>query len=156
MRKARVFVNATNHPVSGWSEKQLEAAKALAEGGAVVDIGFPAVPVDADGKRVAAMARELLEKAWKAAERVAPGEKKEVFIHLGGEASLVAAVAVEVALARAYYDGYAVSRAPWLARARLVFSASERRVEESVNERGETVKRSVFAFQGFRELAFEW
>ena len=39
----KIFANITNHPIDGWSTKQLAAAQELGE---VVEVGFPVIPTD--------------------------------------------------------------------------------------------------------------
>lgn len=53
-----MFINLTNHPSSGWSEEQLEAARKYGE---VVDISFPIIEPDFTPKDVNDLADEVVE-----------------------------------------------------------------------------------------------
>lgn len=77
-----MFINISNHPSTGWGEKQWESAK---EYGKVVDLAFPNVNPEAGEKEVCDMAQELLggvyELQWHYDEPCG-------MIHLVGEPTL--------------------------------------------------------------------
>lgn len=116
------FVNHTNHPSRNWEEKQRQAAKGY---GALEDMPFPGIPADWGEEEV----RRLAE------------ENGHIII-----ARRPAAVLVQGEFT---YTFALVSRLK--AAGIPVFAAcSERRVRERVNEAGEIVKESHFAFCRFR------
>ena len=53
-----IFINLTNHPSSGWSKQQLEAAQ---EYGDIVDISFPIIEPDFSSKDINELADEVVE-----------------------------------------------------------------------------------------------
>lgn len=79
-RPTLVFVNLSNHPLSGWGPEQLSAAEQLAS--TLVDVPFPRVPPQADGAAVQRLADQT----------VASLPKGTVVVHLAGEPTLVVAL----------------------------------------------------------------
>ena len=120
-----MFVNISNHPSSKWGEKQLEAARDLAEGGGIVDIPFPNVPADAGTEEVQLLCEELQRKVS------ALGNARPLTVHIMGETSLV------VSLSR-ILEGEKIPQ---------VVSTTERSVVEK-----DGVKTSVFSFKRFRKV----
>jgi hypothetical protein len=60
----RLFLNLSNHPVSGWSEEQVAAARTLDLGEPTdLDGDMPTVDPEADTAEVVAMAEEIAERA---------------------------------------------------------------------------------------------
>lgn len=53
-----MLINLSNHPISEWSEKQLELA--TLQYGEVVDILFPSVPPEADSIEIGQLALEVV------------------------------------------------------------------------------------------------
>lgn len=57
--KSKVFINISNHLSSSWGPEQVAAAEAY---GAIVDIGFPVVPADADEGYIDTTAKKLRKR----------------------------------------------------------------------------------------------
>ena len=74
-----LFINYSNHPSSGWSQKQLSAAR---EFGEIVDIPFRSVAPEADSAELERVAGEELTKILEAASG------KNAAVHLMGEMTL--------------------------------------------------------------------
>ena len=53
------FINCSNHPSSGWGEKQLAEAEKY---GKIVDIAFPAVIPESSEKEIESVSEELFQK----------------------------------------------------------------------------------------------
>lgn len=116
------FINHTNHPSARWEEAQRRAAE---EYGTIMDIPFPQIPADWDEDAV----RRLAEENARAILARSPAA-----VLVQGEFTYTYAI-----VARLKAAGIPV------------FSAcSERHVSERVNEAGETVRESRFAFCRFR------
>lgn len=117
-----MFVDFTNHPSSGWSLAQLEAAKGWGE---IVDLPFPDVPANSTEADISRFAGEYLERIL---------ELSPDAVLVQGETSLSFAVA-----ARLIKNGIAA-----------LCAASERVCETTIAEDGSTVRKSVFKFSRFR------
>jgi hypothetical protein len=125
----RLFLNLSNHPVSGWSEEQVAAARTLDLGEPTdLDGDMPTVDPEADTAEVVAMADEI------AARAVAQG-------------AAGAQVMTEYTLTQALVA--ALQR-----RGMRCFAATTRReVVEDVKLDGAIEKKSVFRFIRWREFA---
>ncbi len=75
-----MFINLSNHPSDGWGEEQRAAAVAL--GGEVVDIPFPAVPPEADEEEISRLGRECVEQI------ILVGGLGKPIVHVMGEMTL--------------------------------------------------------------------
>ncbi|MBR3358657.1 MAG: toll/interleukin-1 receptor domain-containing protein [Solobacterium sp.] len=118
-----VFVNCTNHPSQKWSREQYSAA---AEMGRVVDVAFPNVDPYATAEDVQKLADETVQKIL---------QERPAAVLCQGEFTLTYAIAAK--LHEAGIDTYA--------------ACSERNVIEETDEQGNTVKKTIFAFAGFRK-----
>ena len=78
-----IFINLSNHPSSGWSEEQLNAARAYGE---IVDMPFPQVEPAATAADVHELAGELV------AAILEYGEAADLTVHIMGEMTLCYAV----------------------------------------------------------------
>ena len=78
-----IFINLSNHPSSGWSEEQLNAARNYGE---IVDIPFPQVEPAATAADVHELAGELV------AAILEYGEAADLTVHIMGEMTLCYAV----------------------------------------------------------------
>lgn len=117
-----VFINHTNHPSAQWSEEQLQAARQY---GDVVDLPFPQIEAGLSEAEVHDMAEA-------AAGRIAVLKPSAVMVQ--GE----------------FTYSYALIRLLQAAGIRVVAACSERQTIAALNERQETVKKSVFKFVQFR------
>lgn len=118
-----MFVNLSNHPVSGWMREQIEAAR---EFGDIVDLPFPEVSPFADSEEIDRIVEDYYERV------LAFGEPT---VMLMGEQ------VVTYRLVNRLKD----------AGLRVVASCSERRAEEEKQPDGTIKKLSVFRFVRFRE-----
>lgn len=75
-QKNSAFINLTNHPVTQWDDKQLEAARVY---GDIMDMPFPSIDETDDETYISALADEYLQKI------LTISENKEVTVHLMGE-----------------------------------------------------------------------
>ena len=116
------FINHTNHPSARWEEAQRCAAEAY---GVIADIPFPQIPADWDEDAV----RRLAE------------ENARVILARSPAAVLVQGE---------FTYTYALINLLKAAGIPVLFACSERHVSERVNEAGETVRESRFAFCRFR------
>ena len=119
------FYNISNHPSAEWSEVQREAAKALVDGGYIIDLAFPNVDPRSTSK-------EVQDMAWGVMEQV----PSRGICMIQGEAGLAFGL-IMVALIR---------------RCSVYAATTERKVVESVGLDGVTVKTATFEFVGFRDL----
>lgn len=117
-----LFINHTNHPSAQWSEEQLQAARQY---GDVVDVPFPQIEAGLSEAEVHDMAEA-------AAGRIA--ELKPSAVLVQGE----------------FTYSYALIRLLQMAGIRAVAACSERQTIAALNEKQETVKKSVFKFVQFR------
>lgn len=118
------FINLSNHPSSGWSIEQTNAAKQYGE---IKDVKFPNVPSDAFGSELDA----IVEKTF--AEAMA-------------EHSAAVMCAGEPVVCFKLVELFKISGIP-------VFAAVTDRVSEEIqNPDGTTTKVSKFCFKGFREF----
>lgn len=116
------FINHTNHPSAHWEESQLCAAKTYGE---IRDIPFPAIPAMWGEEEVQNLAAENARSIIK---------QSPAAVLVQGEFTYTVAV---VNLLKA-------------AGVPVLCACSERHVRERVNEAGEIVRESRFAFCRFR------
>lgn len=116
------LINHTNHPSERWEEAQRRAAE---EYGTIMDIPFPQIPADWDENAV----RRLAE------------ENARVILARSPAAVLVQGE---------FTYTYALINLLKAADIPVLSACSERHVSERVNEAGETVRESRFAFCRFR------
>ncbi len=121
------FINATNHPSAKWSQEQLKAAQGYGE---VYDLPFPNVDPTAsseDVRRIAhGYAADIAGQAGKGGTALVQGEGSLMYHTI-----------------RFLTEEYGVH---------CVVACSDRKVVESVNEKGETVKTATFCFVQFRAI----
>ena len=119
---SKIFFNISNHPQSGWSQRQLEAALVLADD--VTGINFPNIDPRATTEEVVALAGTI-------AGRIPDGSVCMIM----GESSMV------YALTNLLRDNCV-----------LVVATTERKVVEVTNSEGTVVKTATFEFVQFRRL----
>lgn len=124
MKNTKIFINLSNHPSSGLSAEQTNAAQKYGE---IRDVKFPNVPSDAFGAEVEAIVMETFAKAM--AEQPAA-------VMCAGE-PVVCFKLVEM---------FKASDVTVLA------AVTDRVSEEIQNPDGTTTKVSKFCFKGFREF----
>lgn len=117
-----LFINHTNHPSAQWSEEQLQAARQY---GDVVDVPFPQIEAGLSEAEVHDMAET-------AAGQIAVLKPSAVMVQ--GE----------------FTYSYALIRQLQASGIRVVAACSERQTIAALNEKQETVKKSVFKFVQFR------
>ena len=119
----RVFVNCTNHPSSRWSKEQLEEAEKM---GRVVDIAFPNVDPHATEEEIRRLAEETTQSIL---------HENPAAVLCQGEFTLTHALT-----AKLQEFGIPVYAA-----------CSERNVIEETDADGNTIRKTVFVFAGFRK-----
>ncbi len=119
-----VFINFSNHPSSGWTEKQIIAAGELCNNGGIEDLPFPSVPADASDADIEALADRYSKQIM---------EMSPSAVMCMGEFGVCHKV-VETLKNKGII---------------AVYSCSERCSEETVTDNG-IVKNSVFNFVQFR------
>ncbi|MBQ9443446.1 MAG: hypothetical protein IJU43_04010 [Lachnospiraceae bacterium] len=124
-----MLINFSNHPYEKWSAKQKEAARVY---GDTVDMPFFVVPAKATEEEIAGMA----------ADAVMEIERRIEFSHDTRDAIMVQG---EFTLT------YSVVTTLLAHHIRVISACSERRVMESSDEVGNTVKKVEFRFERFRE-----
>ena len=117
-----VFINHTNHPLAGWSEEQLQAARQY---GDIMEVAFPQIEAAWDEAEVDRLAREN-------AGRILALKPSAVLVQ--GE----------------FTYSYAIIGYLLQSKVDVLAACSERCTECFVNEQQETVKRSVYKFVRFR------
>lgn len=117
------FINFTNHNAANWSDKQIKAAN---EYGSIIDLPFPAIDPDATDN-------ELIKLAIECAENII--SYNPVCVLCQGETVFTCLI---VSLLKAN-------------NIKTVAATSSRRLIESTDENGRTIKKSVFEFVKFRE-----
>ncbi len=120
-----LFVNFTNHPSVKWDDLQLSKAEDYGE---IVDIPFPIVPANANEKTI----RKIKEKCLAEINEL-DGEIAAVLVQ--GESSLVYGIVHELKKSRI----------------KVLAACSERNVVERLNDKGESVKETIFRFVRYRE-----
>jgi len=125
----RRFVNLSNHPISSWSQAQLDAATALGFGSPVeVAGGMPQVEPDADTAAVERMAEELANQVSAMGARGA---------HVATDFGLTVALVGQLQ-----------------ARGVRCFAATTARDAEESTADGAVTKTSMFRFRRWREYPF--
>lgn len=119
----RNFINYTNHPSVNWSEAQRQAAQIYGE---IKDMDFPEIEPQWDEEQVASLACQQAE------EIIA---QKPVAVLVQGE----------------FTFSYALISLLLQAGIRVVAACSQRCTESVINEKQETIRRSVFKFVRFRQ-----
>lgn len=82
-----MLINLSNHPLSTWSEKQIQAAKLY---GKIVDLPFPEVDPEADENYILNLCQNYTNKVLKIIDSEAPGLNSAV--HVMGELTLTSAL----------------------------------------------------------------
>ncbi len=118
-----MFVNFSNHPSKLWSTPQLEASQ---EYGDIVDVTFPLVDPLASNKDMDDLALEYCSKIL---------ELKPEAVMVQGEMTLC----------------YRVIHLLKKQNIKVICACSQRVTSESIDENGNTVKKSVFEFVQYRE-----
>ncbi len=121
------FINFTNHHSSGWNRKQREAALMYGE---IVDIPFPDISPELTDEELYSLAQNYTA------------------LLLSEEADCVLCQGESV---------FSVLMVSMLIKNHVPVAAavSRRTVMESTNENGQTIKRSVFEFKGFRKYILD-
>jgi hypothetical protein len=119
----RIFVNCTNHPSSRWSKEQLEEAEKM---GRVVDIAFPNVDPHSTEEEIRRLAEETVQSIL---------HEKPAAVLCQGEFTLTHALT-----AKLQEFGIPVYAA-----------CSDRNVIEETDADGNTIRKTVFVFAGFRK-----
>lgn len=119
----RNFINYTNHPSVNWSEAQRQAAQLYGE---IMDMDFPEIEPQWDEEQVASLACQQAE------EIIA---QKPVAVLVQGE----------------FTFSYALISLLLQAGIRVLAACSQRCTESVINEKQETIRRSVFKFVRFRQ-----
>ena len=120
--KSRIFLNITNHPVSGWSDKQLSEALKY---GSIEELPFPQVSPEANEAEIELLAGKCISLIT---EKI---NGKKATVHIMGEMTLT----------------YALVKRLQAAGIKCVASTTERCVKEYDDD----TKESVFKFARFRE-----
>lgn len=119
----RNFINYTNHPSANWSEAQRQAAQLYGE---IMDMDFPEIEPQWDESQVFSLAYQQARQiiALKPAAVLVQGE---------------------------FTFSYALISLLLQAGIRVVAACSQRCTESVINEKQETIRRSVFKFVRFRQ-----
>ena len=120
-----MFINFSNHPSARWDQAQLDAAR---EYGEIVDIPFPEVSPFAGEHDITVLAEESVSNVLKYADK---GDA----VMAQGEFTLT----------------YSVINILKRKGIKVLSACSTRSVEESTDENGNTIRKSVFSFARFRE-----
>lgn len=119
----RNFINYTNHPSANWSEAQRQAAQLY---GDIIDMDFPEIEPHWDEEQVASLACQQAEKII---------AKKPVAVLVQGE----------------FTFSYMLISLLLQADIKVLAACSQRCTESVINEKQETIRRSVFKFVRFRQ-----
>lgn len=119
----RNFINYTNHPSVNWSEAQRQAAQIYGE---IMDMDFPEIEPQWDEEQVASLACQQAEKII---------AQKPVAVLVQGE----------------FTFSYALISLLLQAGIRVLAACSQRCTDSVINEKQETIRRSVFKFVRFRQ-----
>ena len=117
------FINYTNHPSINWSEAQLQAAKIYGE---IIDMAFPEIDPHWDEEQMAFLACQQAEKII---------AQKPVAVLVQGE----------------FTFSYMLISLLLQADIKVLAACSQRCTESVINEKQETIRRSVFKFVRFRQ-----
>ena len=127
-----MFINYSNHPSDRWSEEQIKAAEK--EYGRITDLPFPNVEVSFTRDEIHKLAEKEAEKII----GLLSESPEENAVMCQGEFTLC----------------FSVVSMLQKAGIRAVSAVTERITEETM-ENGESVKKSIFRFAGFREYCRE-
>lgn len=119
----RNFINYTNHPSANWSEAQRQAAQLY---GDIIDMDFPEIEPHWDEEQVASLACQQAEKII---------AKKPVAVLVQGE----------------FTFSYMLISLLLQADIKVLAACSQRCTESVINEKQETIRRSIFKFVRFRQ-----
>jgi hypothetical protein len=125
-----MLINLSNHPVSTWNNKQLEAA--VCQFGEIVDIHFPVIPPDAGEREICLLAEEYAGIIEAKLGELPCGDNENA-VHLMGEMTFCYAL---------------IDR---LDKSKLNFYAST--TERNTSENGYGEKTVKFNFVRFRKYA---
>lgn len=117
------FINVSNHASVYWDSRQTEAATAY---GSVEDMPFPQIDPRETSDEIDRRVEDYFVRIM---------EKQPAAVMVQGE----------------YIFTYRLVQRLKAAGVKVLAGRSERRSEESVDENGNTVRRSLFVFQGFME-----
>jgi len=123
MEEKKIFINLSNHPSCGWSDRQMEAAQKLGE---IYDLCFPAVEESGSENDILELAEDYVNKI----RNISDNSTKGTTVHVMGEMTFTYAI-----VNRLTDMGYT-----------CVASTTSRIVE--IGENGE--KKSYFVFNRFR------
>lgn len=119
----RNFINYTNHPSANWSEAQRQAAQIYGE---IMDMDFPEI-----------------EPPW---------NESQVFSLAYQQARQIIALKPAAVLVQGEFTfSYALISLLQQAGIRVLAACSQRCTESVINEKQETIRRSVFKFVRFRQ-----
>lgn len=119
----RNFINYTNHPSANWSEAQRQAAQLY---GDIIDMDFPEIEPHWDEEQVASLACQQAEKII---------AQKPVAVLVQGE----------------FTFSYMLISLLLQADIKVLAACSQRCTESVINEKQETIRRSIFKFVRFRQ-----
>lgn len=119
----RNFINYTNHPSANWSEAQRQAAQIYGE---IMDMDFPEIEPQWDEEQVASLACQQAEKII---------AQKPVAVLVQGE----------------FTFSYMLISLLLQADIKVLAACSQRCTESVINEKQETIRRSIFKFVRFRQ-----
>ena len=117
------FINFTNHSSAKWNEKQLSEAKKY---GNIIDIPFPSISPNSTEEELISLSESYTEQIL---------SYKPNCVLCQGE-SVFSTRMVTMLMSKGI---------------KTVAAASVRKVTESVNEEGKTIKSAVFEFECFRK-----
>ncbi len=120
-----MFINFSNHPSDRWDINQVNAAIKYGE---IIDIAFPEVPATADENAIIKLAEEYTTKII----NVLPGSGA---VMVQGEFTL----------------SYVVINRLKEKNIKVLAACSERNVIETIDDDGNSIKKSIFSFARFRE-----
>ena len=119
----RNFINYTNHPSANRSEAQRQAARTYGE---IIDMAFPEIEPHWDEEQMSFLACQQAEKII---------AQKPVAVLVQGE----------------FTFSYMLISLLLQAGIRVVAACSQRCTESVINEKQETIRRSIFKFVRFRQ-----
>jgi len=128
-----LFINLSNHPSIKWSKKQLLAVNDLFDDDNEVeihDIQFPQIDPNLKFTQIKKLANDFANDIFNIED------DDNLIVHVMGETSFVVAF-VNIMLQNI---------------CRIVVSTTERKVVETTDENGNTIKNVVFEFNQFREI----
>ena len=117
------FINYTNHPSINWSEAQLQAAKIYGE---IIDMAFPEIDPHWDESQIYSLACNQVKE-------ILALKPKAVLVQ--GE----------------FTFSYMLISLLLQADIKVLAACSQRCTESVINEKQETIRRSIFKFVRFRQ-----